>query len=68
LARIYWGHPCVPCGACLQVIAEFSANPSIYLVDKDGHTPLALSLESLLPRRFDAAELRDRAKRDEKTP
>ena len=44
------GEPCVPCGACLQVIAEFGPDAVVYLngPGKIQSTPLA----SLLPRPF----------------
>ena len=46
-----------PCGACRQVLAEFSADCTIYLVDADRPAAVATTtLAALLPQRF-AAEL-----------
>lgn len=45
---------CTPCGACRQVLAEFCADLSVYLVDVDGGRVVTeLSLAQLLPGRFD---------------
>lgn len=41
------GSPCVPCGACRQVLAEF--NPSLRVVLEDGASPRIFFLEELLP-------------------
>lgn len=44
---------CQPCGACLQVLAEFCLDLPIYLVAVDaGHQVTETSLAQLLPRRF----------------
>ncbi len=50
-------NPCKPCGACLQVMAEFADDAPIYLVGPDGRSLLELSLSALLPQRFDAGKL-----------
>lgn len=42
--------PIPPCGACLQVIAEFGENPEVLLANRAGIERLRLS--DLLPRRF----------------
>ena len=49
--------PAPPCGACLQVIAEFSENPRIYMVSKTGRV-ITSTLDELLPLRFSGDKLR----------
>ncbi|MCA9178484.1 MAG: cytidine deaminase [Planctomycetales bacterium] len=45
--------PQPPCGACLQVLAEFCDDLPIWLVDPDQDTaPRLLRLAELLPQRF----------------
>lgn len=51
-------HPCYPCGACLQVLAEFGYDLRIHLLSADGRAPISFTLDALLPRQFDAAALR----------
>ncbi|MEB3298959.1 MAG: cytidine deaminase [Candidatus Sericytochromatia bacterium] len=43
--------PCPPCGACRQVLAEFSPSLPIYLEGPDG-TPVVHDLGQLLPEQF----------------
>jgi len=43
--------PCSPCGACLQVLAEFSTDIEIILENTDG-TPLIKRLKDFLPNMF----------------
>ncbi|MEJ1966431.1 MAG: cytidine deaminase [Gammaproteobacteria bacterium] len=50
-------NPCIPCGACLQVLAEFAGDASIHLVASDGTELPPITLSSLLPTRFDASVL-----------
>ena len=46
-------NPCYPCGACLQVIAEFAApNCVVILADKSGN-PLQFSFKELMPMAFE---------------
>jgi len=45
------GIPCYPCGACLQVLAEFNGKMAIVL--DNGGRPVVYGLEELLPLRFD---------------
>ena len=40
-----------PCGACRQVIAEFSADMEIIMANKDGHYTVC-TIEELLPMAF----------------
>ena len=48
-----------PCGACRQVLAEFSDHLPIYLVDSDAPQSIhETSLDALLPQRFDGRGLR----------
>ncbi len=44
--------PATPCGACRQVLAEFSPNLSIILSDPQGQNIRRLNLDDLLPERF----------------
>ena len=50
-------NPCMPCGACLQVLAEFADDALIYLTDADGLPQPPVHLNYLLPARFDGAIL-----------
>lgn len=43
--------PCMPCGACRQVMAEFAPDLEVILENPDG-SPRALSLKELLPYQF----------------
>ncbi|NLI96742.1 MAG: cytidine deaminase [Synergistaceae bacterium] len=45
------GIPCFPCGACLQVMAEF--NPELAIVLDQGGRPVVYGLAELLPLRFE---------------
>lgn len=45
------GTPCFPCGACLQVLAEFNGEMAIIL--EQGERPVVYGLAELLPQRFD---------------
>ena len=46
----YMSVPCPPCGACLQVLAEFS--PDMLIVLASGNMPEIYSLRELLPVTF----------------
>ena len=46
----YMTVPCPPCGACLQVLAEFA--PNILIVLASGNEPEIFSLRELLPLTF----------------
>jgi len=41
-----------PCGACLQVLAEFCEGLTIVMSDADGHNVRASTLDKMLPDRF----------------
>lgn len=45
-----------PCGACRQVIREFTADCPVYLIDADGHRRQT-SLAALLPQSFGKGDL-----------
>ena len=46
----YMTVPCPPCGACLQVLAEF--NPEMLVVLSSGNVPEIYSLQEMLPVTF----------------
>ncbi|MFI5142398.1 MAG: cytidine deaminase [Thermoanaerobaculales bacterium] len=46
------GDRVAPCGACRQVLAEFSPAMPVFLASADGDTHEATSLEALLPSAF----------------
>jgi cytidine deaminase len=46
------GAPCAPCGACRQVLAEFSPHLVVLMADGEGKQVERLSLGELLPRAF----------------
>jgi cytidine deaminase len=46
------GTPAVPCGACLQVIAEFAAEDARIICAAEGGDTREYLLADLLPRRF----------------
>jgi cytidine deaminase len=46
-----------PCGACRQVLAEFSPAMEVYLADKDGQLTQATTLDVLLPGAFGPKDL-----------
>ena len=46
----YMTVPCPPCGACLQVLAEF--NPEMLVVLSSGNVPEIYSLREMLPVTF----------------
>jgi|CXWL01.1.fsa_nt_gi cytidine deaminase len=50
------GHECMPCGACRQVISEFSADAQIVVEDSNG-APRVVPLTDLLPQAFSAKDL-----------
>ena len=50
------GHECMPCGACRQVISEFSADAQIAVEDSTG-APRVVPLTDLLPQAFSAKDL-----------
>ncbi len=59
LVLVESGEPAPPCGACLQVIAEFGDdNTMIYSVSKEGSKVRAWRLSELLPHRFSKEYLR----------
>jgi len=45
-------HAVSPCGACLQVLAEFCEQLNILLTDEDGHNVRKITLQAMLPDRF----------------
>ena len=45
--------PCMPCGICRQVMAEFAANDFILLAASPDGTYRRFSLDELLPARFE---------------
>jgi cytidine deaminase len=49
-------NPCRTCGACLQVISEFSDDAQIFMLGKNGKA-VETSLRALLPNRFTAEDL-----------
>lgn len=51
--------PSSPCGACRQVLAEFSPGADVYLVNQHGIT-IKTSVDELLPGAFDAGKLPSR--------
>ena len=51
--------PSSPCGACRQILAEFSPTATVYLVNHLGKT-VTTSVEELLPGAFDARKLPSR--------
>lgn len=44
------GEPCLPCGACRQVMAEF--NPDTVVLLEEGDNLLSFRLDELMPHRF----------------
>ena len=50
------GHECMPCGACRQVISEFSSDTQIVVEDSYGE-PRILPLTDLLPHAFSGKDL-----------
>ena len=50
------GNECMPCGACRQVISEFSADTQIAVEDSNG-VPKVIPLTDLLPQAFGAKDL-----------
>lgn len=44
------GEPCLPCGACRQVLAEF--NPHMIVLLEDGDGMISWRLDDLMPHRF----------------
>lgn len=50
--------PCVPCGACRQVLMEFAPDIDVVLEDRDGN-PTQAPLSEFLPRAFTEADLRE---------
>ena len=51
--------PTSPCGACRQVLAEFSPTAAVYLVNHLGQV-VKTSVDELLPGAFDAGKLPSR--------
>ncbi len=49
--------PCNPCGACLQVLAEFSPDMEVILENPD-RTPLVQTLREFLPNMFTPEQLK----------
>ena len=45
--------PCVPCGACRQILIEHAPDLTLILEGQDG-APEAVSIRALLPRPFTA--------------
>jgi len=41
-----------PCGACLQVLAEFCDQMTVVMTDEDGHNVRTVTLQAMLPDRF----------------
>jgi cytidine deaminase len=50
-------HPCWPCGACLQVMAEFAEDAPIYVEGPDRIQIVEQRLKNLLPVRFDPSAI-----------
>lgn len=50
--------PGFPCGACLQVLAEFGAGATVLAVDKAGAQYCSASFENLFPYSFKPEHLR----------
>lgn len=46
-----------PCGACRQVLAEFSQNAIVLIADESGHIHHELTIDELLPGSFTAESL-----------
>ena len=46
------GRGVTPCGACRQVLAEFTSTMPVFLAPADGGPPEATSLDALLPATF----------------
>lgn len=44
------GEPCLPCGACRQILAEF--NPEAVVLLEDGEGLVSWRLDELMPHRF----------------
>ncbi len=49
-----------PCGSCRQVMAEFSLDMTVLLVDRNGHITVESTLSELLPGAFTPNRLLDR--------
>jgi cytidine deaminase len=50
-----------PCGACRQVLAEFSLGMVVLIADKTGHLVMENTVAGLLPGSFGPADLRSEA-------
>jgi cytidine deaminase len=48
--------PCMPCGACRQVLSEFGPHMQVHLTSLQGHL-LQLTMPELLPGAFAAADM-----------
>jgi cytidine deaminase len=60
LALVAGSKPVTPCGACRQVLAEFSSDMTIILAGRTGEVEKVNLLE-LLPRPFGPHDLKDRS-------
>jgi cytidine deaminase len=49
-----------PCGSCRQVLAEFSKEAIVLIVNGDGEVILETTVESLIPTSFGAVDLKNR--------
>lgn len=49
-------HPAAPCGACRQILLEFSPDASVFLVNDQG-TVRAFTVRDLLPHAFEKSDL-----------
>ncbi len=47
-----------PCGACRQVLSEFSSDTLVLIADADGHILQEIKLEDLLPGAFGPEDLK----------
>lgn len=46
-------NPCYPCGACLQVIAEFATPDCVVILYDENDNPLQIAFRKLLPFSFE---------------
>lgn len=51
--------PAYPCGACLQVMAEFAPEMAVYVGDDKGKLLTATTVQALLPTKFKLSQERE---------